>query len=216
MRSVNLMNQPQMTGKGDLEGALANNSPISRAQSMTTNKLERIAFTHSRESECFNESDLTRQTGYPKQLWCPEVVVKELVDNGLDAGEQGGVSPVIQIRVGGDFLEVSDNGHGIAPDVLERVVDYSTRTSDKQAYVSPLRGAQGNALKTIIAISYVLSGNKEARVEISARDIKHVISVSVDAITWRPQITHETSEIVTTEGTSIRLTSFSPCSKNSD
>jgi DNA topoisomerase VI subunit B len=183
---------------------------------MAPNKLERIAFTQSRESEYFDESELTRQTGHPKDSWSPGVVVKELVDNGLDACEQAGVSPLIQIRIADDFLEVSDNGHGIAPDVVGRVVDYSTRTSEKHAVVSPLRGAQGNALKTIIAILYVLSGNKEARVEISARGVKHLISVVMDSIARRPQIMHETCEIVKTAGTNIRLTSFSPCSKGTD
>jgi DNA topoisomerase VI subunit B len=169
-------------------------------------KLERNAFTVSREFEFFSDSELTRQTGYAKELWWPAVVVKELVDNALDACEEGGASPIIDIRLGTHFLEVCDSGPGLQPNVVKRVLDFSTRTSTKQAYVSPTRGAQGNALKTILAIPYVLSGSREAAVEITACGVKHLISVSADTIAQRPQITHESSTVVKKEGTRIRLT----------
>src|SRR5665811_1607026 len=106
---------------------------------MTANTFQRATFTVSRELEFFTESELTVQTGCPKELWWPEVVFKELVDNALDVCE-GVVAPVIRIHVGKGFIEVTDNGPGIDPDVVRRVLDYSTRTSAKQSYVSPTRG----------------------------------------------------------------------------
>ena len=186
------------------------------AQKATAKKLERVTFTVSRELEYFTESELTTQTGYSKDVWWPDVLVKELVDNSLDACEQAGLRPLIQIRFGDNSLDVSDNGPGIQPDVIRRILDYSTRTSDKQAYVSPTRGAQGNAWKTILAIPYVLSATKEAAAEIATTGLKHTIVVSTDSIARRPRITHETAEIVRVGGTTVRLTAVSPCSNEAD
>jgi DNA topoisomerase VI subunit B len=180
---------------------------------MSEKKLRRETFTIARELECFAESELTVQTGCPKELWWPEVVVKELVDNALDVCE-GNVAPIITIQIGKRSIEVSDNGPGIKPHVVRRILDYSTRTSAKQAYVSPTRGAQGNALKTVFAIPYVLDGKKKGTVEIVAQGVKHLISVCTDAIGQRPQITHETSKIVKIAGTCIRLTRNSACLEN--
>ena len=66
--------------------------------------LKRQDFTTSRELEYFSESELTMQTGYSKGEWWPGVVVKELIDNSLDACEQAGVGPVIAVDFDGDRL----------------------------------------------------------------------------------------------------------------
>ena len=120
-----------------------------------TTELKRQTFTVSRELD-FSEAELTTQTGYGRETWWPGVVAKELIDNSLDACEQAGTPPRIEVNFQGDSLTVPDNGPGLPADVLERVLDFATRTSDKAAYVSPTRGAQGNALKVILAIPYVL------------------------------------------------------------
>jgi DNA topoisomerase VI subunit B len=174
--------------------------------------LKRQTFTVSRELEYFSEAELTTQTGYARELWWPEVVAKELVDNALDGSEQGGTAPAIVIDLERHRLEVRDNGPGIQPAVVKRILDYSTRTGDKQAYVSPTRGAQGNALKTILAIPYVLAGGREVMVEIESRGLKHRILVSTDAIARRPKIQHEAVEIVKSEGTLVRVPGDSTCS----
>ena len=152
------------------------------------NELKRQVFTTSRELEYFSESELTTQTGYPKEQWWPGVVVKELLDNSLDACEQAGVAPVISVDFRGQSVVVTDNGPGIASEVVRKILDFSTRTSDKQAYVSPTRGAQGNALKTLLAIPYVLSGGKTGTIEIESQGVRHTISVSTDHIARRPRI----------------------------
>jgi hypothetical protein len=38
---------------------------------------------------------------------------------------------------------VADTGSGIAPETITKILDYTVRASDKEAYVSPTRGAQG-------------------------------------------------------------------------
>ena len=78
--------------------------------------------------------------------------------NALDACERAGVAPEITLRVSPCEIAITDTGPDIPPEVVKRILDYATRTSDKLAYVSPTRGAQGNAWKTLLAIPYVLDG----------------------------------------------------------
>ncbi|MGA9624054.1 MAG: ATP-binding protein [Bryobacteraceae bacterium] len=110
--------------------------------STTNTNLNRQTFSTSREIEYFSESELTTQTGCPKEEWWPCLVAKELADNALDKCEQAGTPPHITIDFQGDSLTVADNGPGLQPDVLERILDFSSRTSDKAAYISPTRGAR--------------------------------------------------------------------------
>src|SRR4051794_21099005 len=117
-------------------------------------KLKRQTFTTSRQLEYFTKNELVTQTGYDPSSWFPYVVVKELVDNSLDVADSAG--PRICVSLDESVLTVSDNGPGIPPDVVRRITDFSSRTSDKSMYISPTRGAQGNALKTVLAIPYVL------------------------------------------------------------
>ena len=101
--------------------------------------------------------ELQNQTGHDVWDW-PLVVLKELFDNALDACEEVGVAPVIKVSVSpktGTIL-IEDNGPGIPEETIRAVCDYTIRVSSREAYVSPSRGAQGNALKTILAMGYVL------------------------------------------------------------
>ena len=49
------------------------------------------------------------------------------------------------------------SGRGIPAETVEKLIDYSARTSSRAAYASPTRGAQGNALQTIIAMPFALT-----------------------------------------------------------
>ena len=53
-------------------------------------------------------------------------------------------------------LTVADNGAGIPRATVQRILNFATRTSDKAVYRSPTRGAQGNALKTVLGIPWAL------------------------------------------------------------
>ena len=57
-------------------------------------------------------------------------------------------------------ITVTDNGPGIPAATVKAVLDYSIRVSSREAYVAPDRGAQGNALKTLIAMPFVLNGQR--------------------------------------------------------
>src|SRR5687767_2860838 len=103
--------------------------------------LQRDTFRTSRLLEYFSEKELTLQTGHPPHRW-PEVVVKELVDNGLDACEEAGTLPEITVELKSDSITVTDNGPGLPGDVITGVLDFTVRASSKDAYISPTRGAQ--------------------------------------------------------------------------
>ena len=118
-------------------------------------KLTRVPFTVSRLMEFCTRRELVNQTGHDMSEW-PLVVCKELVDNSLDACEEAEVAPVISITVNSDSIAIEDNGPGLPAKTIESVLDYSIRVSSREAYASPTRGAQGNALKTILPMGYVL------------------------------------------------------------
>jgi len=111
-------------------------------------KLNRTTFHTSRLLDFCSEKELTAQMGHEREHW-PLVVVKELLDNALDACEEAGTAPTIAVAVDATSILVSDNGPGMPAATIDGTLDYSVRVSSREAYVSPTRGAQGNALKTI-------------------------------------------------------------------
>src|SRR5215203_1230424 len=147
-------------------------------------KLERTTFSASRAAEYFDARQLSTLTGVPTQEFA-NVILKELVDNSLDACETAGTSPEISVAVGDGGtpgairIHVSDNGPGIPSDVVRSLLNYDVRVSDKAAYRSPTRGAQGNALKTVIGIPYAL-GSREPLTVVARGGIKHTIRPNVD------------------------------------
>jgi hypothetical protein len=122
-------------------------------------KLTQVPFTVSRLMEFCNKRELTNQTGHGAFEW-PLVILKELVDNALDAAEEAEIAPVISVTVKPGSIVIEDNGPGIPAKTIESVLDYSIRVSSREAYVSPTRGAQGNALKTILPMSYVMDDRR--------------------------------------------------------
>ncbi len=110
--------------------------------------LDRQLFTTNRTLEFFTEKELQMQIGHGRPLW-PIALIKELIDNALDACEQAGIPPEIEITVEPDAVTVRDNGPGLPESTLRRSLDYLVRVSDKSYYVSPSRGQLGNALKCV-------------------------------------------------------------------
>ena len=184
--------------------------------STTNARLNRQTFSTSRELEYFSESELTTQTGYSRKDWWPGVAAKELVDNALDACEQAGTPPRIEVDFQGDSLTVVDNGPGLQLEMLERILDFGSRTSDKAAYVSPTRGAQGNAFKTVLAIPFVLGGGKAGQVEVECCGKRHTIVVSTDHVLQRPRVEHRQESIVRNSGTLVRVTVDAASSKTGE
>ena len=124
-------------------------------------KLERPIFITSRQLEYFSKEELEKQIAYPINYW-PLAITKELIDNGLDACEAVPVLPLIIVTVDGQRITVADNADsGLPETTLTRSQDYAVTVSNKAHYKSPLRGRQGNALKTVWAAPFVFNGGCE-------------------------------------------------------
>jgi DNA topoisomerase VI subunit B len=164
--------------------------------------LQRETFTTSRLLEFFSEKELTMQIGHPKDCW-PVALLKELIDNGLDNSEQGGV-PQIEVIVEDDSFAVRDNGTGIPVNTIQRSLDYSVRVSDKAHYASPTRGQLGNALKCVWAAPFVATGER-GLVEVEACGQHHEIEVTLDRIAQEPKLKPTAQPISVKSGTFFRL-----------
>ena len=81
------------------------------------NGLTRETFTTSRQMDFFSERELITQTGHGRDEW-PYVILKELVDNSLDACEEVGIAPVIRVKADAAGITVTDNGPGIPESTL--------------------------------------------------------------------------------------------------
>ena len=167
-------------------------------------KLNRTTFEISRELEFFTEKELQMQIGHGRALW-PVALLKELVDNALDACESAEISPVVEVEVEGDSFSVRDNGPGLPEKTLRESLDYMKRVSDKAYYVSPTRGQLGNALKVVWAAPFVANG-EHGLVEVWSQGLHHTVYVSMDRIAQRPAIhyVHEKSSFVK-KGTFIKI-----------
>ena len=180
-------------------------SPVKRAQK----KLTRVPFTVSRLMEFCTRRELVNQTGHDVCEW-PLVVLKELIDNALDACEEAEIAPVISVAVNGETITIEDNGPGIPARTIDGVLDYSIRVSSREAYCSPTRGAQGNALKTILPMGYVLDehrGEEAAGVTIiEAHGVAHRIEFAVDHIKQEPKIAHTTKPSTWSPGPGVTVT----------
>jgi DNA topoisomerase VI subunit B len=165
-------------------------------------KLARVAFRVSRLMEFCTERELQNQTGHAVYEW-PLVVGKEAMDNALDACEEAEVPPDITVTVGSGTIIVQDNAGGIDTETIKSILDYTIRVSSREAYVSPTRGAQGNALKTVLAMAYVLGGAGITIIE--SRGIKHQIEFSVDHVSNEPKIIHTKAESAIKIGTKLTV-----------
>ena len=164
--------------------------------------LNREHFKISMDAAYFDVKELQKQTGQPSYKF-GEVVLKELIDNALDACENAGINPVIQIGMATteDRMRicVSDNGNGISEAVIKSILDFKTKTSDKAAYKSPTRGAQGNAFKTIIGIPHALGGGL---VTIESKGLRHTIKANATPA-GTIDIDHKITQIDARTGTAV-------------
>jgi DNA topoisomerase VI subunit B len=165
--------------------------------------LNRTAFSTSRDLEFFSEKELAMQIGHARSCW-PVALLKELADNGLDAAEQAGVAPRVEVTVEKDALMVEDNGPGLPAHVLERSLHYSVRVSDKAHYVSPTRGQLGNALKCVWAAPFVVDGSR-GDVEVITGGLRHRVEVTLDHIEQKPRLEHTAEPADGKTGTSLRM-----------
>ena len=160
--------------------------------------------------EFCSERELQNQTGHSVYDW-PLVVGKEIMDNALDAAEEAEVAPGNHGHRRSGTIIIQDNAGGIDTETIESILDYTIRVSSREAYVSPTRGAQGNALKTILAMGYVLDRKIGSDADaagvtiIETRGVKHQIEFRVDHINNQPKIIHTTAESPVKVGTKLTI-----------
>lgn len=174
-----------------------------RKQALKTEpKRERTEFKTNREMDFFTEKELTTQTGHPKPKW-PQVILKELIDNSLDACDEVGTPPTIDICATECGIAVSDNGPGMSAATLDAAINFRIRSSTREAYVAPDRGAQGNALMTLLAMPRILD-QVAGRLVVEAHGKRHEINCGADQITQRP-IVRDRATLQQTVGTKVEL-----------
>ena len=182
-------------------------------------KIERVAFTTSRLMEFCKETELVAQTGHESYEW-PRVIIKELVDNGIDACEETEVAPSIKVTITTGKsgkptrIVIEDNGPGIPTETITGIINYNIRVSSREAYISPTRGRQGNALKSILPMTYVLGGGIKGETWIEARGFKHQIRFTVNQIKQEPIVNNIRTRSPVTTGT--RVTVFWPSKIEAD
>src|SRR5262245_66310688 len=96
--------------------------PDRLARRKTKHKLTRVAFRVSRLMEFCTKRELQNQTGHSVYDW-PLVVLKELMDNALDACEEAEVAPVIEVTVKRGSITIQDNAGGIETDTINSILD---------------------------------------------------------------------------------------------
>jgi DNA topoisomerase VI subunit B len=157
-------------------------------KSKSIDKVRCEVFRTPRLNDFCTLKGLTAEIGYGVADW-PVVVPKELLDNAIDICDEIAVAPIVKIDVDAGSIQVTDNGPGIDAETVAGVVDFNVRVSAREARICPTRGSQGNFLKCLVAMPFVLS-SQEGRVDISAQGIRHEITVRVDQIRGRPIIDH--------------------------
>ncbi len=165
----------------------------------------RTVFATSRAADFLEARTLQSQTGQPVGRF-GDVVIKELIDNALDAAEATPCRPEITLTV--DRLDthtavtVADNGPGIPPDVVARILDFNVLVSDKAAYRGPTRGMQGNAIKTLLGIPHALEVHRPVVIE--AQGVAHHIQAGMDP-GGNPRVPHKTTPSDRIIGTSVSI-----------
>jgi len=87
----------------------------------TKHKLTRVVFQVSRLMEFCTKRELQNQTGHSVYDW-PLVVLKELMDNALDACEEAEVAPVIEVAVAPGSITITDNADGFAAKTIDAIL----------------------------------------------------------------------------------------------
>ncbi len=120
--------------------------------------MARAFHTDDRTFSNFQPAELVKLCGVPMGRW-PLYVMKELLDNATAALEEFGIdNPMVTITVKQNELVVSENGPGITDEALDHILDFTKFGGSNRHHKLPTRGAQGNALMTIVGIATTWGG----------------------------------------------------------
>lgn len=109
---------------------------------------------------------LSQKAGVPSRL-LRRLVIKELVDNALDAGGR------VTLREDSDWYIIEDNGPGIAgtPEEIATLFSIKRPMVSTKLWRMPTRGALGNGLRVVAGAVLASQGN----LVVITRNMQHVI-----------------------------------------
>src|SRR5262249_43975523 len=139
------------------------------------------------------EKELVTETSHEISEW-PLVIVKESIDNSLDACDEADISPIIDVSADASGIMVQDNGPGLPEATLKGALDFNVRVSNRRMYVAPDRGQQGNALKTLLSMPVVVDP-QHGHLVIEAHGKRHNITCGADPISQRAAVRDEITEV---------------------
>jgi hypothetical protein len=175
------------------QAASRNGQARSKAGEPAAHKLKRQTLRTSRELDFLSQRELVTQTGHEVGEW-PLVIVKELLDNALDACDEADIPPAVDVTADAAGITVTDNGPGLPDDTLAAAMDFSIRASSREAYVAPDRGAQGNALKTLLAMPRLIDP-AGGRFVVTAHGRRHVITCGAHPISQRAVVQDDVTDL---------------------
>jgi DNA topoisomerase VI subunit B len=167
---------------------------------------DRQTIIRSRDLEFFEEQSLRMEMGCDKSEW-PIALLKELIDNGLDACERDKIgAPRIDVEIGEHHFVVADNASGIPSMTVAASANYTIRVSTNSSYVGPTRGQQGNALKTVWTAAAVASDfDPNCGCVVEARGIRHRLTAVRDHIARTACVRHDEEDSEVISGTFFRV-----------
>ena len=164
----------------------------------------RPAFSFRRDLEFVRPSELSKRLGCGTHLWS-RATTKELIDNSLDAVEEAGtVLPEIYICIDSGWIEVADNGPGMAAELVAKLCDRNLRTSAREAYPTPDRGRQGNALQVLMCLALGLGWSRVEHT-ITSKGIQHTITLTVDRLAQEIFLDRQETPVKYRTGTTVRI-----------
>lgn len=114
--------------------------------------MARVLHSDDRAFANFQPAELVKLCGVAAMRW-PLYALKELMDNAAAAMEEHGANPMMKVIIEESSITVEDSCDGITDSVLNAVLDFSKFGGSNRHHKLPTRGAQGNALMTIIGIA---------------------------------------------------------------
>ncbi len=135
------------------------------------------------DEDFFQVDGLQRLTGSSPRDF-DRVIMRELIDNSLDACEEAEVEPEIRVNVErrGEVtvLSVQDNGPGLSRVDVEKMIDFGSLASSHHYLKEPSRGVLGYAWKIILGAVSTLRQVKglepKASVKVVSRGFRYELS----------------------------------------
>jgi DNA topoisomerase VI subunit B len=146
------------------------------------------------DEDYFQVSGLQRLTGSSQKDF-DRVILRELIDNALDACEAAGADPEIHVGVErrgeATVLSVRDNGPGLSLGDVGKITDFDRLASSHHYLKEPSRGMIGFAWKIILGAASTLREVKgfepKASVKVVSRGFRYELS---------PHWSHDTGPVV--------------------